>query len=177
MCRSIKTVSLLDSHIPLDPALQDDVNNSDIARRSTAPIIFDESNAELTYSAPNTVDSSICEENETPKFVSSRLNPYDLSWIHVISRIQLCQKSILAPTRKFASMIWKVLMMTTIRTMMMMKKTRRHQPNCVSNTHERTAYADTLSVDPISLSTAVPFQRWHQKCDLHINCPASNRHS
>lgn len=153
------------------------MNNSELARRSTAPIIFDESNAELTYSAPNTVDSSICEENETPKVVSSRLNPYDLNWIHVVSRIQLRQKSILAPTRKFTSMIWKVLMMTTIRMMMMMMKTRRHQPNCVSSTLERTAYADTLSVDPTSSFTADPFQSWHQKYDLHINGPASSRHS
>jgi hypothetical protein len=48
----------LDSHIPIDLVLDDDlnnINNSDLARRSTAPLIFHENNDELVYSAPNTV--------------------------------------------------------------------------------------------------------------------------
>jgi serine/threonine protein kinase len=47
----------LASHIPIEPVLTDDdnPNNSDLARRSTAPIIFGETNNELVFSAPNTV--------------------------------------------------------------------------------------------------------------------------
>jgi hypothetical protein len=33
----------------------DNLNNSDIARRSTAPTIFDGNNTGLVYAAPNTV--------------------------------------------------------------------------------------------------------------------------
>jgi hypothetical protein len=50
--------SSLDSNIPIEPILNDDLNNpnnSDVARRSTAPTIFDGNNTELVYSAPNTV--------------------------------------------------------------------------------------------------------------------------
>jgi len=49
---------LIASNIPIEPVLNDDINNSnnsDLARRSTAPTIFDGNNAELAYSAPNTV--------------------------------------------------------------------------------------------------------------------------
>jgi hypothetical protein len=48
----------LASHIPIESVLDADINNpnnSDLARRSTAPIIFHENNNELVYSAPNTV--------------------------------------------------------------------------------------------------------------------------
>jgi hypothetical protein len=51
-------MNYLDSHIPIEPVLGDDLdnlNNSDIARRSTAPTIFDGSNSGLVYAAPNTV--------------------------------------------------------------------------------------------------------------------------
>lgn len=34
------------------------MNNSDLTRRSTAPMIFDENNSELVYSAPNTVKTN-----------------------------------------------------------------------------------------------------------------------
>jgi len=52
----------LGSHIPIEPVFNDDINNlnnSDIARRSTAPTIFDENNTELVYSAPNAVKIKI----------------------------------------------------------------------------------------------------------------------
>ena len=167
----------VDSHIPLDPALQDDATSSDLARRSTAPTIFDPSNAELTYSIPNTVVRSVWQGKEKVTFACCRLNPFDLSSTHVISCVHSRQKWILALIRKFASMIWKVLMMTTIRMTKTTKKTRPHQPNCVNNTLERTAYGVTPSVDLIFLFTEDPFQHWHPKYDSHTNSPVSNRRS
>jgi hypothetical protein len=52
----------LASHIPIESVLDADINNpnnSYLARRSTAPIIFHENNNELVYSAPNTVKIKI----------------------------------------------------------------------------------------------------------------------
>lgn len=43
----------LASHIPIGPVLTDGSSSPDIARRSTAPILFNESNTELAYSVPN----------------------------------------------------------------------------------------------------------------------------
>nr|BAJ95121.1 predicted protein [Hordeum vulgare subsp. vulgare] len=52
-----QTCHIDNSHIPIEPVFSDDVNNSDLTRRSTAPIIFDENNTGLAYSAPNTAES------------------------------------------------------------------------------------------------------------------------
>jgi hypothetical protein len=43
-------LSFLGSNIPIEPAVNDDINNSDVARRSTAPTIFDENNGEIKIS-------------------------------------------------------------------------------------------------------------------------------
>jgi serine/threonine protein kinase len=51
-------ISFLDSHIPVEPIFNDDLNNSDLKRRSTAPIIFGDNNSELVYSAPNIVKTN-----------------------------------------------------------------------------------------------------------------------
>ena len=53
----ISNLFFLASHIPIEPVLTDDSNNPDIARRSTAPLLFSENNTELVYSAPNIVKS------------------------------------------------------------------------------------------------------------------------
>ncbi|CAF4039292.1 unnamed protein product [Rotaria magnacalcarata] len=55
------------SHIPFESVLPDDMNNSDMARRSTAPLIFHENNTELIYSAP-----------DTTKSIRPQLDPCDL---------------------------------------------------------------------------------------------------
>jgi serine/threonine protein kinase len=59
-------INFLDSPIPIEPVFNDEMNNlnnSDLARRSTAPTIFDVNNTELVYSAPNTVTIKIKENN------------------------------------------------------------------------------------------------------------------
>ncbi len=72
----------LDSNIPIEPVLDhdlDNLNNSDIARRSTAPTIFDGNHTGLVYAAPNTVR---IQRKITSSFLnlcisSIRLNQYD----------------------------------------------------------------------------------------------------
>ncbi|UJR26685.1 hypothetical protein I4U23_008001 [Adineta vaga] len=65
-----QTCHIDSSHIPIESVFNDDVNNSDLTRRSTAPIIFDGNNAELVYSAPNTAES-----------IRPQLDPCDLQRI------------------------------------------------------------------------------------------------
>ncbi|CAF0968300.1 unnamed protein product [Adineta steineri] len=65
-----QTCHIDNTHIPIETVLDDDVNNSDLTRRSTAPIIFDENNTELVYSVPNTAES-----------IRPQLDPCDLQRI------------------------------------------------------------------------------------------------
>ncbi|CAF4656483.1 unnamed protein product, partial [Rotaria socialis] len=69
-----QTCQIDNSHIPFESVLPNDMNNSDMARRSTAPLIFDENNTELIYSAPNATESirpqlDPCDLQRTPKHV------------------------------------------------------------------------------------------------------------
>ncbi|CAF2816898.1 unnamed protein product [Rotaria sp. Silwood2] len=55
-----QTCQIENSNIPIESVLNDNVdnlNNSDVTRRLTAPLIFDENNTELVYAAPNTAES------------------------------------------------------------------------------------------------------------------------
>ncbi|CAF0868718.1 unnamed protein product [Rotaria sordida] len=68
-----QTCQIENSNIPIESVFNDNVdnlNNSDVARRSTAPLIFDNNNTELVYSAPNTAES-----------IRPQLDPCDLQCI------------------------------------------------------------------------------------------------
>lgn len=65
-----QTCQIDTSHIPIEPVLNDESNSPDIARRSTAPIIFNETNTQLAYTPPNAFES-----------IRPQLDPCDLQGI------------------------------------------------------------------------------------------------